>query len=132
MRVVADSHAIVWYVKGSSQLSPVAWDVLAGAEADGGIVVSIATLIDLWYVTQTTRALGAAELGRLRDGLLRSPAVDLHPVDLHVADAHARIDRRLLRDPWDRLIVATAMALALPLVTRDSAIKGTSLVATAW
>ncbi len=132
MRVLADSHAIVWYVKGSSQLSPAARDVLAGAEVNGGIVVSIATLIDLWYVTQTRRTLGAAELGRLRDGLLRSPAVDLHPVDLDVADAHARIDRGLLRDPWDRLIVATAMALALPLVTRDSAIDGAGLVETLW
>ena len=118
MRVVVDSHAVVWYLKGSPQLSPAARDVLTGAEVDAGIVVSVATLIDLWYVTQTTRALGTAELGRLRDRLLRSPAVDLHPVDVDVADAYFRIDRGLLRDPWDRLIVATAMALALPLVTR--------------
>ena len=132
MRVVVDSHAVVWYVKGSSQLSPAARDVLTGAEVDAGIVVSVATLIDLWYVTQTTRALCTAELGRLRDRLLRSPAVDLHPVDVQVADAYFRIDRGLLRDPWDRLIVATAMALALPLVTRDSAIKGANLVETLW
>ena len=61
-----------------------------------------------------------------------APAVDLHPVDVDVADAYFRIDRGLLRDPWDRLIVATAMALALPLVTRDSAIKGANLVETLW
>ncbi len=132
MRVVADSHAIVWYVKGSPRLSPPARDVLTGAEGGGGIVVSVATLIDLWYVTQTTQALGAGELGRVRDRLLRSPAVDLHPVDLDVADAYARIDRGLLRDPWDRLIVATAIALALPLVTADSAITRADLVETLW
>jgi PIN domain nuclease of toxin-antitoxin system len=64
--------------------------------------------------------------------LLHSPAVDLHAVDVHVADAYFCIDRDLLRDPWDRLIVATAMALALPLVTRDSAIRGANLVETVW
>ena len=51
MRVVVDSHAVVWYLKGSPQLSPAARDVLTDAEVDAGIVVSIATLIDLWYVT---------------------------------------------------------------------------------
>jgi PIN domain nuclease of toxin-antitoxin system len=106
--------------------------VRTGAESGGGIVVSVATLIDLWYVTQTTQALGAGELGRLRDRLLRSPAVDLHPVDLDLTGAYARIDRGLLRDPWDRLIVATAIALALPLVTADSAITRADLVETLW
>ncbi|HLZ38103.1 MAG TPA: hypothetical protein VKP64_10200, partial [Mycobacteriales bacterium] len=62
MRVVVDSHAVVWYVRGSSQLSPAARDVLTGAEVDAGIVVSVATLIDLWYVTQTTRAVDTVEL----------------------------------------------------------------------
>lgn len=132
MRLVADSHAVVWYAKGSSQLSADARAALVGAEADGGLVVSVATLIDLWYVTQTTEAVSAAELGRLRNELLDSPSVDLHPVDVGVADAYAGIERSVLRDPWDRLIVATAKALQVPLVTRDSAIERAGLVQTLW
>ena len=37
-----------------------------------------------------------------------------------------------LPDPWDRLIVATAMQLNLPLVTRDRAIGNTGAVHTIW
>jgi PIN domain nuclease of toxin-antitoxin system len=48
VRVVADSHAIVWYIGGSSRLSSAAADVLVEAEERDGIVVSVATLIDLW------------------------------------------------------------------------------------
>lgn len=52
MRVVADSHAIVWYVQGSLRLSEPAAIALAESEAVGDLVVSVATLIDLWYVTE--------------------------------------------------------------------------------
>lgn len=58
MKVVADSHAIVWYVQGSPRPSERAATALADAEASEGIVVSVATFVDLWYVTQTTRRLG--------------------------------------------------------------------------
>jgi PIN domain nuclease of toxin-antitoxin system len=51
--------AIIWYVHGSKRLSEPARAALAEAEADGGFVISIASLIDQWYVTQTTEAVTA-------------------------------------------------------------------------
>jgi hypothetical protein len=62
VRVVADSHAIVWYVQGSKRLSERAGEVLAEAEAERSLVVSVATLIDLWYVSQTTQSVTAEQL----------------------------------------------------------------------
>jgi PIN domain nuclease of toxin-antitoxin system len=47
-------------------------------------------------------------------------------------DATTSISRDVLTDPWDRFIVVTAIALALPLVTRDHAIRETRLVLTIW
>jgi PIN domain nuclease of toxin-antitoxin system len=47
VRVVADSHAIVWYVQGSNRLSERAGEVMAEAEAERSLVVSVDTLIDL-------------------------------------------------------------------------------------
>jgi PIN domain nuclease of toxin-antitoxin system len=35
-------------------------------------------------------------------------------------------------DLWDRLLVAIAQILELPLVTRDSRIQGSKLVETIW
>ena len=132
MRVVADSHAIVWYVQGSPRLSDRAAAALADAEASEGVVVSVATLVDLWYVTQTTQGISADDLARLRARLLSAPEVDLHPIDLTVADAATAIPRELVHDPWDRFIVATARSLAVPLVTRDEAIEQAQLVETIW
>lgn len=56
----------------------------------------------------------------------------LHPLDVAVADVYTSIPRDVLTDPWDRFIVATAVALAIPLVTRDGAIQAAQLVETIW
>lgn len=131
MRVLADSHAVVWYLQGSDRLSPPAAQALAEAEETDGIVVSIATLVDLWYVTQTTRKLTDTHLAELRNALLSSGFI-LQSIDLPVADATMSIARDLLADPWDRFIVGTARMLALPLVTRDKAIRESRIVPVIW
>lgn len=132
MRVVADSHAVFWYVRGSDRLSQSAADALRAAEASDGIVVSVATLVDLWYVTQTTQGLTANDLSMLRTALDTSSTIGLEPIDAQVADAATTIPRATLGDPWDRFIVATAKALDLPLVTRDGPIQKAAIVATIW
>lgn len=95
-------------------------------------MVSVATLIDLWYVTQTTQGVSVIELADLRRLVAGTPAVSFYPVDAEVADAYTGISRDLLRDRWDRLIVATALSLHLPLVTRDDSIRHSGLVETVW
>jgi PIN domain nuclease of toxin-antitoxin system len=132
VRVLADSHAIVWHLQGSARLSAAAASSLAEAETTDGVVVSIATLVDLWYVTQTTQKLSDANLTELRDMLASSPGLSLQPIDIAVVDATTSIARDLLTDPWDRFIVGTARALALPLVTKDRAIRESGLVPTIW
>ena len=129
MTVVADSHAIFWYLRRSPSLSGTAADTLREAEE---IVVSAATLVDLWYVTQTTEAITADELARVRGTLERSPRVQLSVIDAAIADAFTQIPRATLSDPWDRFIVATAQVHGAPLVTRDGAIHKAGLVETIW
>lgn len=94
--------------------------------------MSVATLIDLWYVTQTTQGVTTEDLATLRATMVASPKVDLHPIDVAVTDAAISIPRDALGDPWDRFILATASALDLPLVTRDERIQKAELVETVW
>ena len=132
MAVVADSHAIVWYVQGSTRLSEPARAALAEAEAAGDLVVSVATLVDLWYVTQSTAGVTADQFQTLQERLVSSEKVTLEPVTLEVVTAAMGFARAVLPDPWDRLIVATALALQAPLVSRDRAIARSGLVSTIW
>lgn len=132
MRVLADSHAIVWHLQGSERISPAAATAIGEAETTEGVIVSVATLIDLWYVTQTTRKVTAAHLAELRERLASSAAFTLQPIDVAIADAAIAIPRESLTDPWDRFIVATAKTLNVPLITRDARIRESGLVATIW
>lgn len=105
MRAVADSHALVWFGQQSPRLSARARRTLAEAEASDGIVVSTATLIDLWYVTQTTKAMSEAQLRELRELVDQSKSIGWHAIDADNSDAYTSISRDVMRDPWDRLIV---------------------------
>ena len=132
MRVVADSHALVWYCHDSPQLSQPARSALHDAITGDGVVISIVSLVELWYVTQTTHGVNAEELAVLRHQIDASPAMHLLPIDVPVADAFTAISRDVMRDPWDRFIVATAQVLNLALVTRDGLIRESGLVQTLW
>ncbi|HVA18761.1 MAG TPA: PIN domain-containing protein [Solirubrobacteraceae bacterium] len=132
MKVVADSHAIIWQSQRSPELSEGAANALLEAEETDGVVVSVASLIDLWYVTQTTKTVTDADLAELREKIAASPELSLHPIDEDVTDATTAIPRDTLADPWDRFIVATAKVLEVPLVTRDRAIRDSGLVPTIW
>ena len=52
------------------------------------------------------------------------------PMDLDVVKAAYGL--RILTDPSDRLIVATALTLGLPLITADSTITDSGLVPVVW
>lgn len=54
------------------------------------------------------------------------------PIDVSIVNFYETIPLDVLRDPWDRFITATAMALDLPLVSRDEAITKSGLVEVIW
>lgn len=133
MRVAVDTHALLWFLRGSDQLSENARQALREAQDTDGVIVSTALLIDLWYVTQTTAAFGISDLDAVESVVSdQDTAIDLAPIDQRVFQAWRSLSRSVLRDPWDRLIVATAIAEDVRLVTRDEAISASGYVDVAW
>jgi PIN domain nuclease of toxin-antitoxin system len=135
VRVVADTHALLWYLLDDPdrRLSPDARTALEQAESTNGIAVSVASVVDLWYVIRTRGTFTDDQLDQVLR-LLRDPETSLEaePITLDVAAAFRQIHRDALGDPWDRFITATAVALDLPLVTRDRRIRESGLVETIW
>jgi PIN domain nuclease of toxin-antitoxin system len=133
--VLADTQAIVWwFTDDSRQLSEAAASALEGADAGDGIFVSAITLLDLWYATQKReRPITPEQLSILDDALV-DPAVNVHVLPVTAVDARAAWapSREELRDPFDRLILATARVRGLTLVTADLQLRRLGLVETVW
>lgn len=133
MAVVVDTHALVWYLNASPSLSEAARAAIAKAETASEVVVSVATLIDVWYVSQTTGAVSPREVQQIiRLVNRRRSGFRAAAVTAAIAVESNRIGKLVLPDPWDRLIVATARVRHLDLVTRDRAINASGLVTTIW
>jgi PIN domain nuclease of toxin-antitoxin system len=88
-----------------------------------GVVISTISLVEMVYLIERRR-IDPRALDSLR-AASASPvtALELVALDEAVAIAVERIPRDIVADMPDRIIAATALALGLPLVTRDAAIR---------
>ena len=134
MRVVADSHSLLYYLFTPDRLSEPALEALGDAEDSGGLVVSAATLGDLWYASHKIgeRALSPGAFESLQATVLdpQNEGLEVAGVDAVTMGHLMSFPLTMLPDPWDRMIVATALHLGVPLVTRDRAITSAGVVET--
>lgn len=127
--IVLDTHAWIWWVDVSSELS---------SEATTAIEDAATVYLSAWscWELATLTRRGRLTLGR--------------PAARWIADAHATgryevvsVDQRIATlagelpedfpgDPSDRVIYATAVTQAAPLVTRDQAIRSFDPARTIW
>ena len=117
MRALLDTHAFVWWLADSGRLSRAAYRAIADEEND--IVVSAASA---WEITTKYR------LGKLPEGEIA--AVDVAGSiagqgfgELTISVADAERAGRLPgphRDPFDRMIIAQALARDLVIVSIDA------------
>ncbi|MDR1265277.1 MAG: type II toxin-antitoxin system VapC family toxin [Propionibacteriaceae bacterium] len=122
MRHLLDTHTVLWFLWDSKRLSDAAAAIIEGRRPTDGIAVSVASL---WEFTVKQ------SLGKLKfEGGVASlrTMVDANGWDvLPIAQRHLEALSDLPyfhRDPFDRLLVATALADDLTLVTADENIRG--------
>jgi PIN domain nuclease of toxin-antitoxin system len=130
--VVVDTHAIVWFLSRDPRLSEHARDVLRSTTAGGHVIyVPSICLVELTYLTEKGRLPVPAREELIQ--ALDDPATPcaLVPLDRMVADALKRVARSEVPDLPDRIVAATAVALGLPLISRDAKIRA-SQVETVW
>jgi PIN domain nuclease of toxin-antitoxin system len=130
--VVADTHSVLWYLAADTRLSAGARSALESATGDGWpIFVPTMCLVEATYLAEKGRIAGS-DRARLSEALrIEDGALVAQPLTMDVAVALSRIPRDQVPDMPDRVIAATALALGLPLVTRDGRIRASG-VETIW
>jgi PIN domain nuclease of toxin-antitoxin system len=127
----ADTHALLFHAAGSGVLGPRAAKHFEATELQQALTYIPAAV--MWEVTLLARA-GRVNLRRsVRDffsDLFSNPAYQPH--DLTPNQIYAADDLRFNRDAFDALIVAGAMSLKVPLLTRDSDIRSAGVLRVIW
>ncbi|AUB84258.1 twitching motility protein PilT [Candidatus Thiodictyon syntrophicum] len=116
MRVLLDTHALLWFLLDDPKLSRVARDVIANAqhrpEVSPASYWEIAIKISLGKY-ELREPLGAFMDRELADNDIRIlPILPRHAAALTDLPFHHR-------DPFDRLIIAQAMVEGIPVVSTD-------------
>ena len=129
MRLLLDTHAVIWALTDPSQLSPTAQNAIQNPRNE-----VFASSVNAWEVSIKYH------LGKLPEGAQILPVY-------HASLAKARFLELLIssehgiragsltwahRDPFDRLLVAQSQLEAMTLVTSDTIIQQSALVAVLW
>lgn len=132
-RFVSDTHALLWHVTDDPRLSSEASRALKNADLgiDQVLVPGIVLVETVYLVERGTISIDLVErllalLANERGGYA------LAPLDGETARAMRRVPRSAVPDMPDRIIVATALQLGLPLISRDGAIRRAGVVDVVW
>ena len=116
MRILLDSHAVLWYVDQDQMLSGTAHAAITDPAND--LLVSAATIWEL----ATKAAIGKLSLSQPYRLWMNKAMSDLRasllPVSIDYADAQAGLPFHH-RDPFDRLIIAQSLIEGISVVSAD-------------
>ncbi len=128
MRVLLDTHAFLWWIADDDRLGANARETIGSADHE--VFMSAASV---WEIVTKTR-LGRLPIPRPIEDFIASQleANAFQPLAItirHALELDGLPD--LHRDPFDRMLVAQALAEEMPLVTGDQAVRAYP-VTTIW
>jgi PIN domain nuclease of toxin-antitoxin system len=130
--ILLDTHAVVWLATEPTRLSRKAASAIRRAGSSGGIAIASITLWEIAVFLAKGRLRAPGTLEASLEALLEATGAVVREVTPEIAALSVQFPDDYPRDPADRLIGATARAGALPLVTRDEAIRASPLIRTIW
>lgn len=130
--IVLDTHTLVWWVTGDPALS-VAAKAAIDLELNGGdIVISSISAWEIAMLVEREKLVLSMDVSAWLATVAQIEAVRFMAVDVEVAVKSVELPGEFHKDPADRMIVATARKLAVPLLTKDEKIRAYPHVKTIW
>lgn len=120
--ILLDTHIWIWWVDGSPRLSN-AHRILLGQEEPRGLAVAAISVWEVAKLVEKGRLQLTLPVGQWIELALAYPGITLINLTPKIAVASTQLKGDFHPDPADQLIVATALALDVPLLTADARIK---------
>lgn len=118
--LLLDTNAAIFLAAGTLDAEIV--DALVHAGLADGVFVSPVSAWEIGLLSDRHPAMFGPDPQAWFARLLTKPIIRLAPLTPSAAIASASLPGTLHRDPADRLLIATAREMGVPLVTRDRAI----------
>ena len=113
MRLLIDSHAFLWWSEASAALGATARTAIANPTSE--ILVSVA---GLWELT-IKQSLGRLSLPDDLEVMVANQGFSVLPITFVHLRQLGTLPRRNHRDPFDRMMIAQALAEGIPIATGD-------------
>ncbi len=119
-----DTHIVLWLDSGNDRLRPSTRALIDDCWQKGGtIFLSAVTAWEIALLVDTERIDLDTPVEAWINRFLERPGVEAVPLDHRTASRSYQLHHLEHRDPADRLLIATAIELACPLVTYDERIS---------
>lgn len=121
LRLLLDTHALIWWLAGDEALSRRAREAIADEVND--IVISAASAMEIATKFRIGKLPGAALLAQNFEEIIAEQGFGELPISVH----HARLAGEMNiahKDPFDRLLIAQAQVEDLVLVSNEALFDG--------
>jgi len=130
MIALLDTHILLWWFQGSTRLSSAQRRVIKRADDDHPLGVSDVTLWEIAMLVELQRVRLSLPIDEWLARATAAPLVERCGISPAIAREMVDLSATRSWDPADRIIVASARVLGVPLVTGDARIAESGLVRT--
>lgn len=130
--IVLDTHAWIWFISNPDLLSKRAKKALNAAVKDKSILISSNSAWELALLVTKNRIKLTLDV---TDWIAKSeslPFIQFVPLTNSIAVKSVNLPLPLHPDPADRIIIATALSVGAPLVTKDKKLLDYAPTKTIW
>lgn len=121
MRLLLDTHALIWWLAGDEAISPRARDAIA--DEANSVAVSAASAMEVATKFRIGKLPGAALLAHDFEAIIAGQGFAELPITVH----HARLAGEMAiahKDPFDRFLIAQSQAESMVLVSNEALFDG--------
>ena len=126
---VADTHSFLWFLTNDERLGSEAKEIFRLCDSvEETIAIPSIALLECLYVCERKKV--SVEFKEILARISGSFNYLIYPLDEEVVFECSKILK--IKDPHDRIIVATAKLLNAPVITKDEEIKNSGTAEIVW